>query len=78
MRRRRREWAAATCLGAAALTLGITDLPWFPVAGTATLPRQPLDALQSGMADHVPMIAGSTRDEMRSLVLVRLGDGSAW
>jgi para-nitrobenzyl esterase len=53
----------------------IADLPWFPVAGTPTLPRQPLDALRTGTGNYVPMIAGSTRDEMRALILARLGDG---
>jgi para-nitrobenzyl esterase len=53
----------------------IADLPWFPVAGSPALPRQPLDALRTGAAHHVPMIAGSTRDEMRSLILARLADG---
>ncbi len=53
----------------------IADMPWFPVAGTPSIPRQPLEALRAGTGNHVPMIAGSTRDEMRSLVLARLGDG---
>lgn len=53
----------------------IADLPWFPVAGTPALPRQPLDAFRTGTANHVPMIAGGNRDEMRSMVLSRLGDG---
>lgn len=53
----------------------IADMPWFPVAGTSTLPRQPLEALRSGAANYVPMIAGNPRDEMRSLILARVGDG---
>lgn len=53
----------------------IADMAWFPVAGTPAVPQQPLDTLRAGTGNHVPMITGSTRDEMRALVLARLGDG---
>lgn len=53
----------------------LADLPWLPVAGTATVPRQPLDAIRTGTGNPVPMITGDNRDEMRSLILARLGDG---
>jgi para-nitrobenzyl esterase len=53
----------------------IDGLPWLPVTDTPTLPRQPLDAIRTGTGNHVPMIAGTNQDEMRSLILARLGDG---
>lgn len=53
----------------------IADLPWLPVAETSTVPRQPLEAVRAGVANDVPMIVGSTREEMRSAVLARLEDG---
>jgi para-nitrobenzyl esterase len=40
------------------------DRPWSPVAGTAVLPRQPGVALHQGSAAGVPLLVGSTRDEM--------------
>ena len=53
----------------------LNGLPWLPVAGTPTMPRQPLEAIRTGTGNHVPMITGTNRDEMRSLILARLGDG---
>lgn len=44
------------------------DMPWEPVAGTAILPAQPLDALAQGAAKGIPVVQGTTRDEMRSFV----------
>lgn len=46
----------------------VSDRPWNPVAGTRVLPRQPADALRDGTAAGVPLLIGSTRDEMRVLV----------
>jgi para-nitrobenzyl esterase len=48
----------------------IADLPWLPVAGTPMLPHQPLDAIRQGVAARVPLLQGSTRDEMRPFVAV--------
>jgi para-nitrobenzyl esterase len=44
------------------------DMPWGPVAGTPLLPAQPLDALAQGAAKGIPVVQGTTRDEMRSFV----------
>lgn len=46
----------------------LRDMPWTPVTGTPILPEQPLDALQDGVAAGVPLIQGTTRDEMRPFV----------
>jgi para-nitrobenzyl esterase len=46
----------------------VRDLPWGPVAGTAILPTQPIDALGEGAAKGIPIIQGTTRDELRSFV----------
>lgn len=46
----------------------VRDLPWGPVAGTAILPTQPLDALSAGAAEGIPIIDGTTRDELRAFV----------
>lgn len=46
----------------------ITDDAWGPVAGTPFLPRQPGTALRDGAAAGIPLLIGSTRDEMRSFV----------
>lgn len=46
----------------------ISDDPWGPVAGTPMLPVQPIDAIAAGAAAGVPLLIGSTRDEMRSFV----------
>jgi para-nitrobenzyl esterase len=43
----------------------ITSLPWFPVGGTEVLPLQPIEALRTGQVNDVPLIHGTTRDEMR-------------
>ena len=53
------------------LTRFITNLPWLPVAGTPAMPMQPLRATQTGLGNRVPMIAGGTRDEMRTYVIDR-------
>jgi para-nitrobenzyl esterase len=45
-----------------------TALPWFYTAGTAVIPRQPLDAARAGQVHDVPLIHGGTRDEMRSVI----------
>ncbi|MBE1467150.1 para-nitrobenzyl esterase [Kibdelosporangium phytohabitans] len=46
----------------------VSDRPWNPVAGTPMLPKQPRDAMRDGTAARVPLIVGSTRDEMRMFV----------
>ncbi|GAA2674906.1 carboxylesterase family protein [Streptomyces aculeolatus] len=46
----------------------ITDDAWGPVAGTPFLPVQPGTALRRGSAAGIPLLIGSTRDEMRSFV----------
>ncbi|WP_037361118.1 carboxylesterase/lipase family protein [Amycolatopsis orientalis] len=46
----------------------LRDMPWTPVAGTPALPVQPLDALRSATARGIPLIQGTTRDEMRPFV----------
>ncbi|MDW5322317.1 carboxylesterase/lipase family protein [Plantactinospora sp. KLBMP9567] len=45
------------------------DDPWGPIAGTPFLPRQPIDAIRHGAAARVPLLIGSTHDEMRGFVL---------
>ena len=54
----------------------IGDLPWMPVAGTPVLPVQPLVALRSGTAAHVPVMQGSTTDELRPLVALQFAPPS--
>jgi para-nitrobenzyl esterase len=54
------------------LTRFITNLPWMPLAGTPAIPVQPLRAARAGTVDRVPMIAGGTRDEMRTYVVDRV------
>ncbi len=49
-------------------TARVSDRPWNPVAGTWMLPQQPRDALRRGTAARVPLLVGSTRDEMRGIV----------
>lgn len=49
-------------------TNSLRDMPWTPVAGTPALPEQPLQALRDGHAARVPLIQGSTSDEMRPFV----------
>lgn len=46
----------------------VKDRPWNPVAGTSVLPQQPAKALRNGTAARVPLLIGSTRDEMRGFV----------
>lgn len=50
------------------------DDPWGPVAGTRYLPRQPIDTLRTGAAAGIPLLIGSTHDEMRPFVLNRHPD----
>lgn len=52
-------------------TGAIGDLPWMPVAGTPVLPVQPLTALRSGTAARVPLMQGSTTDELRPFVALQ-------
>ena len=42
--------------------------PWQPVAETARVPDQPLDALAAGAAADVPLLIGSNRDDIRPFV----------
>lgn len=49
----------------------VADAPWFPVAGTAPIPLQPLPAMRLGLANDVPRIQGATRDEMRYHVALK-------
>ena len=49
----------------------ISDLPWMPVAGSPALPVQPLMALRAGTAARVPLIQGSTADELRPFVALQ-------
>nr|WP_083466367.1 carboxylesterase family protein [Kibdelosporangium sp. MJ126-NF4] len=48
-----------------ALNGRVRDRPWNPVVGTPMLPRQPKDVLRDGTGAQVPLMIGSTRDEMR-------------
>ncbi|WP_199435448.1 carboxylesterase/lipase family protein [Qaidamihabitans albus] len=57
------------------LTRRITNLPWMPVAGTAPIPLQPMTAVRTGIGNIVPMIAGGTRDEMRTFIVDRYNLG---
>jgi para-nitrobenzyl esterase len=50
-----------------------TDRPWGPVAGTRELPPQPGVALRAGLAARVPLLVGTTRDEMRGFVSGQAG-----
>ncbi|WBB62897.1 carboxylesterase family protein [Streptomyces sp. WMMC500] len=52
----------------APVTGTLADDAWGPVAGTPSLPRQPGTALRRGSAAGIPLLIGSTRDEMRSFV----------
>lgn len=44
------------------------DQAWGPTVGTSVLPRQPGAAIRNGSAAGVPLLLGTTRDEMRSFV----------
>ncbi len=46
----------------------VADRPWNPVAGTPLLPRQPADALRDGSAARVPLLIGTTSEEMRAFL----------
>ncbi|TDD70781.1 carboxylesterase family protein [Jiangella aurantiaca] len=50
------------------VTARVADRPWNPVAGTPPLPRQPGGALSDGSAARVPLLIGTTRDEMRAFI----------
>lgn len=47
---------------------GLSSTSWEFVAATPAIPRQPLQALQTGTAAEVPLIQGGTHDEMRQTV----------
>lgn len=57
------------------LTRHITDLPWMPVASTPVLPLQPMAAAERGVGSQVPLLLGSTREEMRQFVIDRYREG---
>jgi carboxylesterase type B len=65
--------ASLVSLGAADAfaTAPLRGLPWLPVVDTPVLPVQPLTALRSGTAARVPLLQGSTRDEMRPFVALQ-------
>jgi para-nitrobenzyl esterase len=46
----------------------LRDMPWAPVTETAVVPSQPLEALRNGVASGIPLIQGTTRDELRPFV----------
>lgn len=46
----------------------LTSSAWEYVSGTPALPEQPIDALRDGSSVPVPLIQGSTHDEMRQTV----------
>jgi para-nitrobenzyl esterase len=46
----------------------VADDAWGPVAGTPYLPSQPGTAIRHGSAAGIPLLLGSTHDEMRSFV----------
>ncbi len=46
----------------------LADRTWLPVAGTPLMPFQPLVAHRLGLANAVPILQGTTKDEMRSHV----------
>ncbi|MFC0108561.1 carboxylesterase/lipase family protein [Kibdelosporangium aridum] len=50
-----------------------SDKPWMPVAGTPSLPLQPLTALRLGIAADVPLLHGGTKHEMRAHVAASYG-----
>jgi len=54
--------------GRTSVTGRISDDPWGPVAGTPFLPNQPGAAIADGSAADVPLLVGSTRNEMRPFV----------
>ena len=43
--------------------LGVAVQAFYPVVGSALLPRPPLDAITDGLNANVPVLAGSNRDE---------------
>ncbi|AYY14861.1 carboxylesterase [Actinobacteria bacterium YIM 96077] len=57
------------------LTENLTNLPFMPVAGTPALPAQPQTAVETGIGSRVPMLLGTNRDEMRTVILDRLRSG---
>ncbi|HVV12320.1 carboxylesterase/lipase family protein [Amycolatopsis sp.] len=46
----------------------LQDMPWGPVAQTAVVPEQPIAALANGAAKGIPLIQGTTHDELRPFV----------
>ena len=52
-------------------------LPFRPTVDGSVLPVAPLDALASGAASHIDLLAGTNRDEMNLFRLMALLDGAA-